>query len=266
MSASSAYRHYKGIKIAIFYGNCLALSLLVSNLALAVTGTTTTNPLNKNRQSWGLDIESGLKLDRGNTERTSSDNSFSAFRRTKNIGTHLNAEYLFGRTDKKRFKNKAGASLRADYHLDSDWRVFAFTAQSFDEFLNLTHRASYGVGPWLDLHFGKLYIAPSFALTYSVENFRDFSGERLMRGSFRVITKWTFSERSSLGFDFFYIPAFENFDDYHLSFKPYLMSKLIGDMLALKTRLDIVRDNAPKPGIKKTDISLVSSIVLSLKP
>lgn len=228
------------------------------------TRTATTESVSLGRKHWGFDTDAGVLLRRGNSEISTANFRLGGFRRFGSLNAYLQTQYDYFWIDGFRGVNAGSAVLRVDHELSGSWRVFGFTTHGYNEFLKLDYRATTGGGLWWDHSAENVRYAPSIAVTHEFERFKDLGVERAARLSTRMIVEREITDTAKLGFDFFYVPAFQDWNDFRLFFEPYIETQIYKEWLGLKYRMSFERDNRPKPGVDKNDTSIAVSFTVHL--
>ncbi|MGE0616732.1 MAG: DUF481 domain-containing protein [Bacteriovoracia bacterium] len=222
--------------------------------------TATIESVARNRKEWGVDLEVGTSLQRGNVDKSLGKFTTSLFKANDPYSVYLDGVYAFGAVGVKRFENRATGTLRLDYRMSPFWKIFVFTTHGFNEFQKLAYRGSMGAGPWVDFEVGGTKHGVSAAVSHEFEQFYGFAAERTARGSLRYLFFVPISENAGAGFDFFYCPSLGDFADHHLYWAPFLEAKVIDQWMTMKLSVSIERDSRPKPGVFANDTQTMVSI------
>ncbi len=217
------------------------------------TRTATFDSIANQRKDWGLDMDFGLTLNRGNVDRTVGSAGFNIFDASEALTAYLSGSYYYGAFGSARYDHKANATLRFDFRMSPFWKIFIFSTHAFNEPQKIDYRATNGIGPWIDFGDEQISNGLSVAIVHEFENPKDAPVERIVRLSFRDMLTIKISESARAGYDFFVAPALEDFSDFRVFFQPYIEAK-ISEVFSLKYKVSFERDNQPQPGVEKNDV------------
>lgn len=230
--------------------------------------TTAPELITNDKETWGFDLDAGADFVTGNSNSVSANGGLTLYKKWKNWLSYFkaNAYYLAVGDPLDDVHNIGNIILRGDYYVSDVFRIFVFTTHGYSEFANIDYRGSLGVGPWIQTNSGRIKNGVSLAYVYEFENFTFGPTERTSRLSLRDVFELSLSEISSLGFDFFYAPSLQDFNDFRIRFGPYIRVGIVKDRLSLKVSALFERDNRPALGVKKNDLGVINSITFHLGP
>lgn len=213
------------------------------------------------RKAWGLDLSLGGNFSRGNVDTDALSTSFSGFKAFSGASVYLAGAALYGTASGRRVLNQASLTLRADHPLPWEaWKVFAFAANSFNEFLRLNHRATTGAGPWYDLLLGPTSHGLSLAIVQEHEVFKYGREEDHGRLSLRSLSRVPLGPASELTADFYWTPSLRDGGDRRLYGEIALQAKVWRDSLGLRLAWIAEHDSRPRPGVRKDDATVLTSL------
>lgn len=228
--------------------------------------TTLPKDILKDRKSWAVDLEGGLRQVEGNTQSKLMHGGFSVYKTVDFSSYYLDINGLYSESSKKVSENHLNGALRWDRRCfeDPNWRFFVFNTHGFNEFTKLNYRTTLGSGIWYDFHGEDWVNRVSVAPSYFYEEFEGPLVNRELRVSLRDVGSWKLDEKSSVGYDFFYIPKANKIGDFQIFFAPFVQTEVYKKFLSIKVSLSLEHDSRPQSGVKRTDRAYLTSFVFSM--
>lgn len=160
--------------------------------------------------------------------------------------------------------NQGALTARFDRTLRGPWKLFAYHTAAYNEYTRLDYRSTTGLGPWYDLSLGPTSHGLSLAAAHEYERFKGGRVQRAPRLSYRQRSRLPVSPAAGLDADFFYVPKFDDFDDYRLYAEISLRTLFWKDTLGLSLSWIEEYDSRPKPGVKPNDTLWLTSLSVRL--
>ncbi len=226
--------------------------------------TLTPEQVTKNRKEWGIDLDAGTTLDRGNVKFTAGAGRLTVFRTITRYTAYFDGNISYASNNGSKFINRGAEMIRIDDRMDEHWRLFIFNANLYNEFWKLDARQTTGGGPWYDLKLGQLTMGLSLSAGYERESFQGFPTEKRARFGFRDLIAYPISATSKTGLDVLYSVAGDDLANSHLVCAAFLESDIIKDQLGLKLSYALNAESRPKPGILPSDSEIIASVALHL--
>jgi hypothetical protein len=186
--------------------------------SLRATDTRTSTPeaIMTDRKDWGVDVDLGGSLNRGNTNVDYLSSGFDVFKAWAPSTFYLSGGSIYNRFNGIQVLNQGVLTARYDYKLTGPWKIFVFNTNAYNEFTQLNYRETSGVGPWYDFTVGPTTHGVSLAAAQEYENYRGGVYYRTARISFRDISRFPISDTAFIKTDFFYIPQVNDFGNYRM--------------------------------------------------
>lgn len=255
---------WRGPLCALVLGLLLAPALRAQSVHSRGADTRTAVPeaVMADRKVWGADLSFGGSSISGNAHNKYLNGGFSLFR-----ASGLSTVYLTGSANYSAYGdvtavNQGVATFRYDYAVARPWKLFVINTNSYSKAIRLNYRSITGGGVWYDLAWGAATHGISLALSHEYEAFRSHVVERSTLLSLRDFSRIPLSNVAALEADLYYVPEADDFADYHVYTSLALNSMVWKDKFGVKLAWADEYDSRPRPGIKRHDTTVSSSLTL----
>jgi hypothetical protein len=260
---------FPSLMTGIFQGTALALAVIATPLAGAEAGIVNVVSAMNTEAPEGLsgDISASADLNDGNSDLFIIGLSpLVRYREDKHFfAAIVRSEY--GESNDDRILFRSFGHLRYRYRFDGRWLGELFTQHEFDEFRSLSLRSLVGFGPKIDLvkrEDRELGLGVAYMLEY--EKLRnssagDDAGESHVnhRLSSYLTGRFEPAERVEILQTFYAQPRLDRPKDIRLLSQSQVSVKAT-TTVALTTALTIAYDSRPADTVKRTDVTLKSSV------
>ena len=215
-------------------------------------------------KAYGLDLRAGGGYLQGNVR----SNSFSGgMEFTKKVAQYQQI-FVEGSEDYAKFNDsivldKTKGSLLYAYAVEPRWNLFALSTQGRNRFLQIHYRTMNGAGLCYHSFLPRFdHLLVSLAAMPDYEAFNSGLIRHKVRSQARLNFGLPVSPFATLGSDFIYMPAFDDFANYLIYSEVYLQLKVTQERLAFKMSFTDEYDSRPFSGIKKNDKTISYSLLL----
>jgi hypothetical protein len=144
--------------------------------------------------------------------------------------------------------------------------VFFYTTHARNRFLKLDYRTDNSVG--VCVHSFLPDVLPVLLLSLGVtpewERWQGGADDANLRATLRLRAEMPVTAQATLGLDVTYTPVLAHPGRYRLFGNAFAELKITPDLLAFRLTASDEYDTRPQPGVKRNDVSLVSSLVVKL--
>lgn len=199
---------------------------------------------NSSSQTAGLDVKYEEAFGPWGVE------AVAAFVRSKKDG-ELNAE-------------RTSLGVRGNRQVAERWQVFAGASGLRDKFAGLDSRfVAEGGATFQMIKNDAQELSFDAGMAWNREKQVTGATESYASGIGGVRYRWTITETSAFTQRVMFFPSFDDSNDWRVESESALQAALTA-RTALKLAYQVRRDNRPVPGFKKTDTTVVASLVLTL--
>ena len=160
-----------------------------------------------------------------------------------------------------------GAFLYA-YALATHLNAFVYTTHARNRFLKLDYRTDNSLGvcvhSFLPETFSVLLL--SLGATPEYERWKGNADDTHVRATLRARVEMPITASAMLGLDATYSPVVAELHAFRMFGSAFGEVKITAEVLALRITANDEYDTRPRPGVKRNDFSVVSSLVVKLAP
>ena len=234
----------------------------LTEVQFAVPKPTPPAPVAAKPKHWNFDLQAGLDLGFGATDRQLYNLRAKAVHTLGRLRNSFDYMFTFGKTDGVKSADRMDALLKTDYDLRGRYFLYDLGGVGYDDVRRINLR--YEIGPGVGYHVlrrDKLKLNVELGGNYQVHELSDGSRSesffyRIAEDSFWQVTpKLSFDQR----LEFF--PGIADMEQYRLRFEGNMRYALRSNLYLTMTALDLY-DNRPARGVVKSDLQLRSSVGL----
>ncbi len=220
---------------------------------------------------WLIDFSAGYSLSRGNSDTSDFLARAAVIKKFEEIWELIvKGEYAWGEVkdqdtgDYDKTADRGLISAQANIFVIDNGFLYGRSEESYDKIKKLDRRLDNGIGLGYDLYReGKTYTAIEAGAAYIDSKYEDDQRDhgiylRLAQNGTLVI-----NERVTLGESIEYKPKFEDFDDYLINGEVSLRVGLFSQLYFMFSVTDRY-DNTPAAGTQRNDLSVISSLGVSI--
>lgn len=217
-------------------------------------------PAPKPPAHWNFDIEAGVDLGFGTSDRQAYNSRARAVYAKDRLKNVVDASFLFGESQGIKSAERLDASMKTDYDLHGRLFLYNQGGAGYDEVRQINLR--YEAGPGFGYHLIKrdaIKMNVELGGNYQVHRFAD--GNRSESFFYRLAedTAWRITPKLTIDQRFEFFPGISDMQHFRMRFEGNLRYSLRENLYLNLTMLDLY-DNFPAQGVTKNDIQLRSSI------
>lgn len=217
-------------------------------------------PAPKPPARWNFDIQAGVDLGFGTTDRQSYNSRARAVYAKDRLKNVVDASFLFGESQGIKSAERLDASMKTDYDLHGRFFLYNQGGAGYDDIRHINLR--YEAGPGFGYHLIKrdsIKMNVELGGNYQVHRFAD--GNRSESFFYRVAEDavWRITPKLAIDQRFEFFPGISDMQHFRIRFEGNLRYSLRENLYLNLTALDLY-DNFPALGVTKNDIQIRSSI------
>jgi len=189
------------------------------------------SPLKKkgpDEKKWFYNLSGGMQMKMGNTETFNVNGETSLAYNTGITELSLSYEIFYGEADNRLNEHNSLGTIMLDHYVHPRIELFLFSSGEYDKISELIFRNNSGIGAKF-VFFRNRYWVPDLSLApiYQYEKYSGEDEKHEARASLRARVKITPVPVLKLQFTCFYIPAFDDINNYRFNIDTYIETRII---------------------------------------